>query len=91
MPDTNQIAMGGHMAAHVLDAIYGGSPSEEHAQEVAGAMLDAILEAEPALRERFSDALLTDLKEAIGKDDTAFSHECVGVIEDVEREWRQDA
>ena len=53
--------------------------------------LDELLVLEPNLRQRFSDALLTDLKEEIARrEDPKHSHATVELIGLIEQDWRND-
>ena len=61
---------------------------DEHTDTYLGEVVDELFELVPGLRERFSDALLGDLKEEISRDDTEFAAACRNAIVMVEERWR---
>lgn len=53
---------------------------------------DELFVLEPALKGRFSDLLLTELKEEIvQREDSRHSRAVVALIEQIENDWRNDA
>ena len=65
--------------------------SEEDGQRISIGIVERIMELEPAVREHFSDALLTELKEEIARDDTDFGYACRNAVMEVEERWRDRA
>ena len=64
----------------------------EGEDDVAGyliRMFDEVMELVPAIKQHFSDTLLTELKEEVARrEDTRYARATVGLIEDIERDWR---
>lgn len=60
--------------------------------EVLRLLVDALLEAAPDLRERFSDQLIGELKEElIQREDARHVHATITLIEEIEQYWRQES
>lgn len=54
-------------------------------------LVDALLEAAPGLRERFSDTMLTELKEElIRREDAKHVHATITLIEQIEADWKNE-
>ncbi|MDP9476633.1 MAG: hypothetical protein M3R38_13270 [Actinomycetota bacterium] len=69
--------------------------ADEHgdgAQAYLIGVVDEVMILEPAVREHFADALLGELKEEVArKEDPKHSRAVVALIEDIEKEWRQQS
>ena len=75
------------LVEHVADV-----EGDEHADEYLIAVIDEVMQLCPAAREHFSDLLLTELKEEIvRREDSRHSRAVVGLIEQIENDWSNDA
>jgi hypothetical protein len=55
-------------------------------------LVDALLQAAPGLRERFSDMWLTELKEEIvQREDAKHVYATITLVEEIEQCWRQES
>jgi hypothetical protein len=62
------------------------------AQEYLIAFMDELFQLEPGLRQRFSDRLISELKEeVVRREDARFSHSVVTLIESIEADWGQES
>ena len=73
------------LAEYVADHVVG----DEHADAYLAKVVGELMEIHPAIRERFSDELLDDLKEEIAaREDPKHSHATITLIESIEADWR---
>jgi hypothetical protein len=64
---------------------------EEAVQDALVRLVAEVLELEPGVRERFVDALMTDLKEEVARrEDPRHARAVVGLIEEIEERWRNE-
>lgn len=82
LPDAGTFAY--QLSEHVAD-----DAGDEKADAYLGEVVSELMELHPAIRERFSDELLGELKEEISRDDTEFAAACRNAIAMVEQEWSQ--
>lgn len=55
-------------------------------------LVDALLEAAPGLRERFTRTVLEDLcEEVVRREDPRHAHATVELITNIENDWRQES
>ncbi len=66
--------------------------TEPEPEEYLERFVDELFVLEPGLKERFSDQLLTELKEEIlRREDNRHVHAVITLIETIEQDWRNHA
>ena len=74
------------LVEHVADRV-----GEEHADAYLAEVVYELFELVPGLRQRFSHALLAELKEEIArKEDPKHSHATIQLIHRIENDWRSN-
>jgi hypothetical protein len=77
------------MGAYSLTEAVADGLGEERMQPYFEALVGELMALMPGLRQHFSDALLTDLKEEIAsREDPKYAHATITLIETIEDEWR---
>ncbi len=72
------------LVEHIADV-----EGDENAQAYLVEMVEEIMLLDPGVREHLSDLLLTELKEEIARcEDSRHSRAVVGLIEQIENDWR---
>ena len=85
LPDAGTFAY--QLAQYIVDQA-GDGHADAYLAEVVGELMLLC----PAVRERFADELLSELKEEIARrEDPKYSRATIGLIEDIDAKWRNRA
>ena len=85
LPDAGTFAY--QLSEHVADRL-----GDEHADAYLAEVVGELMLLCPAIRERFADEFLGELKEEIAqREDPRFSHATITLIESIEADWRSRA
>ena len=75
------------LVEHVAD-----QEGDDAAQAYLIEVVEEVMLLDPGVREHFSDALLTELKEKVARrEDSHHAHATVELISQIEQDWRQQA
>jgi len=79
------------MAAYTYSEAVADELGEDAVTGYFEALVGELMELVPGLRQHFSDALLTELKEEIAsREDPKYAHATITLIESIEADWRSD-